>query len=273
VIAVTTDELHRHVGRYYGKHRGQVVGNEDANHQGTISVTVPSVFGPDHAVAARACMPFGHFYVPPVDAHVWVEFEGGDPSLPLWVGVWYPKDAAPEEAQVSPPDSRVIQTPAGHTIQIVDTDGDERILIRHSSDAFVSIDPNGSILASNPSGSHLHLDADGAKATLVEEHGNHLSMTEKGTAIVNPDGTTVNVSGDSVHISAAKVIVDATSVALGAGASEPTLMGNAFKNLWTIMLTHTHPTAMGPSGPSIELQVPTMQLLPGMQLTSAVTVK
>jgi len=51
------------------------------------------------------------------------------------------------------------------------------------------------------------------------------------------------------------------------------LMGNAFKNLWTIMLTHTHPTAMGPSGPSIELQVPTMQLLPGMQLTSAVTVK
>jgi uncharacterized protein involved in type VI secretion and phage assembly len=218
-------------------------------------------------------MPYGHFFVPPVGAHVWIEFEGGDPDLPLWVGVWYPKDQAPVEAQISPPDVRVIQTPSGHTIEIDDTDGDEKILIRHASDAFVSIDSKGSVLLSNPSGSHLHLDADGTKATLVEEHGNHLTMGAKGTAIVNPDGTTVNVSGDSVHISAAKVIVDATSVALGAGSGEPTLMGKSFSTLWDILLTHVHPTAMGPSSPSIELQVPTMKLLPGMQLSSSVTVK
>jgi uncharacterized protein involved in type VI secretion and phage assembly len=267
------DELERHAGRYYGKHRGRVVGNEDLDHQGTITVTVASVFGPDHVVQARACMPYGHFFVPPVDAHVWIEFEGGDPQLALWVGVWYPKDEGPVAAQVSPPDVRVIQTPAGHTIQIDDTDGEEKILIRHASDAFISIDAKGGILLSNPSGSHLHLDADGTKATLVEEHGNHLTMGAKGTSIVNPDGTTVNVSGDAVHISAGKAIVEATSVALGAGSGEPTLMGKSFSTLWDLMLTHTHPTAMGPSGPSIELQLPTMKLLPGMQLTSSVTVK
>src|SRR5690606_18901544 len=130
---------------------------------GSIEVTVPAVFGPDAPVLARACMPYGHFYVPPVGAHVWVEFEAGDPDYPLWVGAWYPEAEVPVEAKVTPPDSRVIQTPAGHTIQIVDTDGEERILIRHASDAFISIDAEGSVLVSNPAGSHLHLDAKGEK--------------------------------------------------------------------------------------------------------------
>jgi hypothetical protein len=47
---MATDELERHIGRYYGKHRGRVARNEDADHQGTITVTVPSVFGPDHEI-------------------------------------------------------------------------------------------------------------------------------------------------------------------------------------------------------------------------------
>ena len=92
-------------------------------------------------------------------------------------------------------------------------------------------------------------------------------------SLVNPDGTTVNIAGDTVHISATNVIAAATSVALGAGAGEPTLMGNGFKLLWNLMRLHTHPTAMGPSGPSIELGLPTMDFLPGIHLTSSVAVK
>jgi hypothetical protein len=226
------------VTRHYGKYRGVVtaVDDTDGRHQGTIMVSVPAVLGADAKVPARACMPYGHFFVPPVGAHVWVEFEGGDIGMALWVGVWYPEGAAPVEAQVDPPDHRVIQTPAGHTIEIVDRAGEERILIRHSTEAFVSIDKNGSILLSNPNGSHLHLD------------------------------------GDTVNVAAAKVVVQSQSVALGAGATDPTIMGNAFKALWMLLVSHVHPTAVGPSGPSPGLAtVPS--LIDGVHLTSEVRVK
>jgi phage gp45-like len=266
---VFTDELSRHVGRYYGKFRGKVTDNADEKHQGTLVVTVPDVFGPDVEVVARACMPYGHFFVPPTGADVFVEFEAGDPEYPLWVGAWHAEGAAPAEAQVSPPDHRVIQTPAGHTIEIVDTEGEERILIRHPSNAFVSIDPNGSVLAANAKGSHLHLDAENGTATVVQQDGSQIAMADKGISLVNTAGTTINVVEDTVHIAAKNVVAEVTSVALGKGASEPTLMGDAFSTMWDLMLTHTHTP---PAGPIASPLVPTMKLIPGVHLTNAVKV-
>jgi hypothetical protein len=265
-----TDELSRHVGRYYGKFRGKVTGNADEKYQGTLTVTVPDVFGPEVEVVARACLPYGHFFVPPVGANVFVEFEAGDPEYPLWVGAWYAEGAAPAQAQVSPPDHRVIHTPAGHTIEIVDTEGEQRILIRHPSNSFVSIDPNGSVLLANAQGSHLHLDAENGTATVVQKDGNHLAMGEKGVALVNPAGTTINVVEDTVHVSAKNVVVEATSIALGKGASEPTLMGEAFSTLWDLMLTHTHTP---PAGAIATPPVLLLKLQPGQHLTNSVKVK
>jgi hypothetical protein len=270
-----TEEFSRHVGRFYGKYRGKVVANEDKRFMGTLEVTVPAVFGPDHTVAAAPCLPYGHFFVPPPETDVWIEFEAGDTASPLWVGVWYPEGAAPQEAQVSPPDHRVIQTPAGHTIEIVDTEGKEQILIRHAKDAFVTIDHDGSVLVADAKGSHLHLDAKDGKAALVEGHGNHLTMGEKGTALVNPKGTVLNVVDDTVHISAAKVILNATTVALGSGAAEPTLLAEAFQELWDAMLKHVHPTG-SPGAPTLPILEPAqllLKLLPPKHFTKSVMVK
>ena len=236
--------------------------------RGTLQVKVPDVFGDAAVVPAEPCLPYGHFFVPPVDTHVWVEFEAGDPQRPIWVGVWHPEGTVPVQAQVSPPEHRVVRTAAGHTIEIDDTEGEERILIRHAGDAFLSIDKNGSVLVANPKGSHLHLDAENGRVGLVEQHGNHLSQTEKGTALINPDGTMINIAGDTVHISAAKIILDATSVAAGHGAAEPTLMGNAFDILWKLVVTHVHP-GIGAPAPTLA----TALLLPGVHLTSSVAVK
>ncbi|GAA4699543.1 hypothetical protein Prum_088510 [Phytohabitans rumicis] len=262
-----TNELSRHVGRFYGKYRGSVVDNTDETHRGTLVVTCPDVFGRGVEVVAQACLPYGHYFVPPKGADVWVEFEAGDTRRPLWVGAWYTEAGAPAKTA----DQRVIHTPAGHVVEIDDTAGEERVLVRHASNAFVSIDAKGNILLANAAGSHLHLDAENGTATLVEQHGNHLAMGEDGTALVNPDGTTVNIAGDTVHISAAKVILDATTVAAGSGAGEPTLMGSAFQTLWNTLLTHVHPHAMGPTLTS--LQLAPLQLLPGVHLTSSVVVK
>lgn len=268
-----TEELGRHAHRYYGKYRGKVVDNVDEKFRGMLRVIVPAVFGPETVVAAAPCLPYGHFFVPPVETAVWVEFEAGDTASPLWVGVWYPDGTTPVEAQVSPPEHRVIQTAAGHTIEIVDKEGEEQILIRHAKDAFVQIDHNGSVLLANPKGSHLHLDAENETATMVEAHGNHLAMGEKGTAVVNPQGTVVNIVDDTVHISAAKVILDATTVALGNGASEPTILASAFQELWEALLQHTHAHPMGPTGTILPPQLLQLAVLPPKHFTSSVVVK
>ncbi|MDX3452472.1 phage baseplate assembly protein V [Streptomyces sp. ME02-8801-2C] len=265
-----TDGLSRHMGRYYGKYRGEVVDNNDPKNQGTLTVLVPTIFR-GTAVAAAACMPYGHFFVPPVGARVWVEFEAGDPQSPLWVGVWHPEGSTPPETQVSPPERRVIQTRSGHTIEIDDTEGEERVLIRHSGDAFVSIDHNGSVLLANQQGSHLHLDAENGTTTLVEQHGNHLVMGEKGTALVNPDGTTLNVAGDTVHVSAAKIVLDATTVAVGSGAREAVVLKSGFEALWKAVVAHTHPTPQGTATASLDLA--TVLPKPGTHFSSAVVVK
>ena len=267
------DERDRQLGRFYGKYRGKVVDDADDDHQGLIKVQVPDVFGSTAEVVAEPCLPYGHFFVPPIGTDIWVEFEAGHPERPIWVGVWYPTGTTPVEAQVSPPTHRVIKTVAGHTLEFVDTDGEESILIRHSGDAFVSLEADGGVLLYNPNGSHLHLDAENKAASLVEEHGNYVVLGEKGIALINGDGAMLNVTGDTVHVSAAKVVVDATTVALGNGASEPTLLGTAFQSLWKVLLTHVHPTAApgAPTAPSVELQA--LQLLPGVHLSSSVVLK
>lgn len=242
------DESSRHVGRYYGKFHATVVDNADEDRRGLLQVEVPDVFGAGVVVPAEACLPVGHYFVPPNDADVWVEFEAGDPERPLWTGVAM-TTAAP--AKVS----------------------SETILIRHTGDAMISFDENGGVLLSSPSGSYVHLDAKNTAVTLAEGHGNFLSMGAVGVSLVNNAGTVINVTKDTVHIRAAKVVVEATTVALGAGATDATVLGSGMEALWTLLATHVHPTAgLGPPSPSPQFAaVP--KLVPGVHLSSAVLVR
>jgi hypothetical protein len=231
-------------------------------------VKVPTIFGPDLEVQARPCLPFGHFYVPKVGARVWVEFEAGDRRYPLWVGIWYPVDSVPPAAAVSPADSRVIHTPSGHTIELHDQAGEEKILIKHKQGSFISIDKEGSVLIANQKGSHVYLNAKDERATFMEQHGNLIVMSSDGTSVVSKDGVTLQLQGDTAHVIAAKIVLDGQSVAAGAGASEPTILGQTFMQLWNQFILHTHPSAMGPTGPA----TPPAPMLP-THLTAALVVK
>jgi len=262
------DDLRRHVGKFYGKYSGEVTAIEDEDRLARIMVKVPTIFGPDLEVQARPCLPFGHFYVPKVGTKVWVEFEAGDRQYPIWVGTWYPSDTTPESAAVDPPESRVIHTPSGHTIELHDQDGEEKILVKHKQGSFISIDKEGSVLIANQKGSHLYLDAKDERVTLMEQHGNLVVMSDDGTAMVGKDGVTLQLKGDTAHVIATKVVLEAQSVAAGAGASEPTVLGQTFMNMWNQFITHTHASAMGPTGPAL----PPAPMLP-IHLTSALMVK
>jgi hypothetical protein len=255
--------------RWYGKYSGQVAGNADPRKQGGVQVKVPSIFGTQLQVWARPCFPYGHFFVPPVGAQVWVEFEAGDPQYPIWTGAWYPEANTPEESRVTPPENRVIQTASGHTIELDDTAGHPRITIRHKDNSFVAIDDKGSVVIANKNGSTLYLNADHGEATLMSEQGHLLAMNSKGVVMMNSDGASLDLTGDTVRITAAKIMLEGTKVTVGAGASEPTLLAQQFQTLWTQFLLHTHPSAMGPTGPP----VPPAPLIPLTHFSSAVLVK
>ncbi len=242
------DENSRHVGRYYGKYHATVTDNADEENRGLLEVEIPDVFGVGVKVAAEACLPYGQFFVPPKGSQVWCEFEAGDPERPLWVAV--------------------ALTKADQTKAKPDT-----VLITHTGDAMISLDEDGSVLLSSPSKSYLHMDATAGSMTLAEGHSNFVSMGESGVSIRNKDGSVVNVTKDTVHIRASKVVIEATSVALGAGATDSTVLGTGMQALWTLLATHMHPTAApGPPSPSPQiLAIP--KLIPGVHLSSSVVVK
>jgi hypothetical protein len=130
-----------------------VEGVDDDDHLGHIQVSVPSVFGevtPEYFVWARPCFPYGHFSVPEKGDQVWVAFENGDPTAPVWLGILYPKDKAPAEADASPPTKRVVRTAAGHTILLDDTSGSEAVEIREGPHKHkIRLDANGITIESD----------------------------------------------------------------------------------------------------------------------------
>lgn len=82
------------MAEYYGKYRGKVANNVDPQQLGRLQVSVPAVLGEGRMSWATPCVPFagngvGFFAIPPVEANVWVEFEGGDPDYPVWSGCFW----------------------------------------------------------------------------------------------------------------------------------------------------------------------------------------
>jgi len=71
---------------FCGLYRAVVVGTDDPLRQRRLRVKVPAVLG-DVTVWALACIPAGSRAVPRSGASVWIQFEGGDPGFPVWLGV------------------------------------------------------------------------------------------------------------------------------------------------------------------------------------------
>ena len=117
--------IQRVEGRYYGKYRGQVTDNSDPNNLGRVKAKVPRVMGDEESGWALPAFIYGgaseqgFFAVPDVGAGVWIEFEGGDLSYPIWTGTWFTSGDIPESAQ---PSKKVLKTKSGHKL-VLDDDG------------------------------------------------------------------------------------------------------------------------------------------------------
>ena len=163
---ILTRLIERIESRYFGKYRGQVTDNIDPDNLGRLRAKVPRVLGDEETGWALPAFIYGGaseqglYAVPDVGAGVWVEFEGGDLSYPIWSGTWFTSGAIPESAT---PGKKVLKTKSGHKIVLDDDAG--TLEMTDSNGNTVSMDSNTIKIAS---GSAVKIIIDAPLIELVD---------------------------------------------------------------------------------------------------------
>jgi len=150
--------------RHYGKYRGTVADNQDPTGRGRLKVKVPAVLG-SLEVWAMPCVPYagngvGFLSLPPEQSGVWIEFEGGDPSFPIWTGCFWADGEAPEQGK---PAVKVWKTDQ-HTVRLDDDAGE--LALENGSQATIQL---GAEIRAEAGQARLSVGATG----VVSEHGSH----------------------------------------------------------------------------------------------------
>ena len=149
--------------QYLGKYRGVVLQNVDPQGIGRIQVQVIGVF----TLASSWAMPSfpvagaqaGAVAVPPLGAGVCVEFERGNPDLPIWTGCYYSTRAeVPPLVQLVPPPlfAVTLQTPLQNAIQVSDappTPATGGVVLRSGTGVSLVVNDSGIYLSDGKGGS------------------------------------------------------------------------------------------------------------------------
>ncbi|MFV0524144.1 MAG: phage baseplate assembly protein V [Acidimicrobiales bacterium] len=203
LLAEVLDRLDQ---RYYGKYRGYVHRVDDPENRGRIQAIVPRLLGPDQPTGwALPAAPYagpdqGFYAVPDVGAGVWIEFEEGDLSRPIWSGMWWGSPTADDvgtDASIAPAAaSRAEQAPVGGQVP-------ERLpgIPRHRR-PMATANPKVRILKST-SGHRIVLDDERNVLEIRDAQDNRLVLGPEGLdgvvsneRLVNKGNQTATVSGD-----------------------------------------------------------------------------
>jgi phage baseplate assembly protein gpV len=141
--------------RFYGKYRGIVSEVDPATMR--IKAIVPAVLGETETGWCMPCVPYagpsvGFAFLPELESGVWIEFEGGDVSYPIWVGGYWREGEVPSNAAA---DVKVLLTTAPHELKLDDSEG-----------SLTLTDPNGNTLTLDASGITL---SNGASTLVVSD--------------------------------------------------------------------------------------------------------
>jgi uncharacterized protein involved in type VI secretion and phage assembly len=139
-LAEIADQLHN---RFYGKYRGTVT---DVGDDGRIRAVVPAVLGNTKTGWCLPCVPYagpdcGIAFLPEVNSGVWIEFEGGDVSYPIWVGAYWHDNELPDRVKSS---VKVIRTHGKQ--EIVFDDGNHSITVTDSNGNSITLHDKGIVI-------------------------------------------------------------------------------------------------------------------------------
>ena len=130
-------------GALFGKFRGTVIDNQDPERRGRIQARVPALIGRETTSWALPCSPAGFFAIPAAGAGVWIEFEQGDPDLPIWTGCWWASAAEMQAGLLPDPQRVLLQTSGGHSILLDDTPGTGGITLHNNGGQTIALTGTG----------------------------------------------------------------------------------------------------------------------------------
>jgi hypothetical protein len=164
--------------RHFGKYRGMVSNIEDPENIGRIKAKVPAIFGEEDSPWAMPSSPFagpkhGLVLLPEVDDGVWIEFEGGDPSSPIWSGCWWARGQVPQ--------------PQGEKIRLLATSANHQIVIDEDADEIKLVHPGGAEVTLGASEISLKMGNCEIKISSSEVNINNgmVKVTTAGASLVN----------------------------------------------------------------------------------------
>jgi phage baseplate assembly protein gpV len=158
------DLLERLRSRFYGKYRGIVSAVDAATMR--IKAKVPSVLGETDTGWCLPCVPYagpsvGFAFLPEAGSGVWIEFEGGDVSYPIWVGGYWREGEYPSDAAAK-----------------------VKVLVTAAPLELVLDDDQGSIKLTDPNGNAVTLDSSG----LTLANGQSISVVVSSSSVSVNDG-------------------------------------------------------------------------------------
>lgn len=124
IIGLIQDNGLEHIGRYYSLYRGVVLDNQDPENRDRLFIYIPKV---DARLWARSKGTVGGFqwgykiHTPHIGDIVWVEFENGNLTSPIWEYYTWTMGQKPEDLEGQ--DTIGMVTPGGHKIILQDQDG------------------------------------------------------------------------------------------------------------------------------------------------------
>jgi uncharacterized protein involved in type VI secretion and phage assembly len=134
-------------GRYYGKYRGVVTQVDSETCR--IKANVPAVLDSAETGWCLPCVPYagkgvGMVFLPEEHSGVWIEFEGGDVSYPIWVGAYWRQGEIPAGVAGN---VKVLTTVSGLTLTL--DDGTQKLTINDKNGNTVSLSSDGITLSKN----------------------------------------------------------------------------------------------------------------------------
>ncbi|MEM6635164.1 MAG: phage baseplate assembly protein V [Pseudomonadota bacterium] len=246
---------------YFAKYRAFVSDNQDPENLGRLKLTIPSVLGEAASDWALPCVPyggggdFGMLAVPPIGAQVIVEFLEGDISSPVWTGTFW-RQASEMPAEYAATTTKILKTESGHVLTFEDEDGAEQITLQSTAEAELVMDPDGGIQLTDSQGATVTLDASAGEITVADANGNSMVMGASGITCTDANGNEIKTSGGGVDIKASAIVnIEGSMVTVAGSGGEPLIKGTSFLAMYN---SHTHVTALGPSGPPVPPLTPSV---------------
>lgn len=211
-------------GRFYSIYRGFIESNEDPEFLGRLKLKVPQVWNEevhDYWAWSKGMYSgtgIGMFAIPNIGDMVWVSFEGGDPSFPVWE---YGHFAHPQgmtsdvptdwQNNGNKPTMQVWQTSCGHRIMLDGKDGSEKITIQSKHSKKIVFD----------------------SSSIIVDNGSGRKITLNGTSIEIDNG-----GGKKFVIDGTSAILTHSVIKLGsATAVQPGILGGALNTMLTSIIT------------------------------------